>query len=388
MKKFGKNDIFVNTLKTYPKQNFFIYDGKIYLNNDIGDVGQNQNPANHVPVGHVNLYELNVDRTAGNLIYPFVSKNSTRTRLKTISKTAFNNDFVYGDTISGSYPMSASLTIAQYLNDGACGLTRPQIVALRNTINHYRIWSPHFQFSSSYGDKETQDLTFVDIPSIFFGSSIKKGSVQMTFNVSGSRIGELRDLYRNGELIETTGSSTGSVAGIVLYNEGAVLLTGSWNLLASHTERYKYCTNETDNPRWKYFGSTVNGADVNRRTVSSSYEFNFNGVQKIQKLTMLCHALENEFNHSNNQTYVKFSENIHQENTGSKSGYNEMEKEIFNFSKSDYVSPTSSFEKITYISQVGIYDSEKNLIALAKFARPLKKTEKRSFVVKLGYDLI
>ena len=30
--KFKSNDIFNNTIKTYPKAEFFIYDGKVYYN--------------------------------------------------------------------------------------------------------------------------------------------------------------------------------------------------------------------------------------------------------------------------------------------------------------------------------------------------------------------
>jgi hypothetical protein len=38
MKKFTENDIFVNTIKTYPKVRFFIQNGIIYFN-DTNDNG-------------------------------------------------------------------------------------------------------------------------------------------------------------------------------------------------------------------------------------------------------------------------------------------------------------------------------------------------------------
>ena len=46
-----------------------------------------------------------------------------------------------------------------------------------------------------------------------------------------------------------------------------------------------------------------------------------------------------------------------------------------------------AFQKTTYISKVGIYDSNRNLIAIAKTATPIKKTEERDFVFKLKLDI-
>ena len=63
---------------------------------------------------------------------------------------------------------------------------------------------------------------------------LKKGTVNLKFYISGSIAGECADIYENGELVEVSGAydrfSSGSVAGVVLYNEGIVLLTGSWGL--------------------------------------------------------------------------------------------------------------------------------------------------------------
>ena len=41
----------------------------------------------------------------------------------------------------------------------------------------------------------------------------------------------------------------------------------------------------------------------------------------------------------------------------------------------------------TFISKIGIYDENKNLIAIAKLATPLRKEEKDEFVFKLKLDL-
>ena len=54
---------------------------------------------------------------------------------------------------------------------------------------------------------------------------------------------------------------------------------------------------------------------------------------------------------------------------------------------SAYVDPTGSFEKTTYISKIGIYDEDRNLIGLASLAKPVKKTQDRDFTFKLKLDI-
>jgi len=60
---------------------------------------------------------------------------------------------------------------------------------------------------------------------------------------------------------------------------------------------------------------------------------------------------------------------------------------IKNIVSSSYNTPTGSFEKMTYISKVGIYDKNKNLIAVAKPATPIKKSINKDFTFKLKLDI-
>ena len=147
---------------------------------------------------------------------------------KTVSTTSFSTDFSYGEVISGSYPLSSSIKRNFYQFEQA----RPEIDALKNTLNNYVIRSTQFAYSSSFGNKATQPLNLISIPSIVYGSSLKTTSLELNFYLSGTLIGTLKDESGNGELIQTgpegsTGS--GSVAGVALYDEGFLLLTGSWD---------------------------------------------------------------------------------------------------------------------------------------------------------------
>ena len=60
---------------------------------------------------------------------------------------------------------------------------------------------------------------------------------------------------------------------------------------------------------------------------------------------------------------------------------------IKNIVSSSYSDPPASFEKTTYVSKIGIYDENQNLIAIAKPATPVKKTAARDFTFKLKLDI-
>ena len=117
----------------------------------------------------------------------------------TVSTESFQA-FSYGDKIEGSYPLSSSISIDYYLSSN---LIRRRIKSLRNTFDYYRSLSEHHAYENSEWNKAQQDLKLVSIPSIFYGSSIRKGSVKMNLYVSGSLMGTLEDTKKNGELIQT-----------------------------------------------------------------------------------------------------------------------------------------------------------------------------------------
>ena len=65
----------------------------------------------------------------------------------------------------------------------------------------------------------------------------------------------------------------------------------------------------------------------------------------------------------------------------------DIQREIKNTVSSSYNDPTGSFVKTTYVSKIAIYDRNKNLIAIAKPATPIRKTPTRDFTFKLKLDI-
>ena len=406
--QFGPNDVFVSRTITNPKVSFLIYSGSYYYNNRTPQTGAFADPVlgfgktgdavgTHptMVTGGISLYELNVDRASDTtgLIYPFIPKGSSLMSFKTISKTSFNKE-EYGTTLTGSYPMSASIT-RFYASPSLGAGQEKHIRALKNVLNDNRPLSLQYAYvspsKSASGhpawDKEQQPISAIYIPSIFYGSTIKKGSVDLKFYVTGTLAAQVKDYYQNGELIQyssSIGINDGKCAGVVLYDQGVILLTGSW-ALSRHKEEYKNVA-LADTAKWIYFGAT--GSATYDFLPSSSYTLDFEGTEKIPHITMLTHAPKNQLNNSANPTFNEKQASDYIGYVYSSGAFTEYDKvKVKNIVKSPYNNYTASFQRETYISEIGIYDDDKNLIAVAKLAKPVKKTEEKDYTFKLKIDI-
>jgi|10_taG_2_1085330.scaffolds.fasta_scaffold00051_49 hypothetical protein len=398
--------------------------------------------------------------TTNEFIYPFLVKSSDRA----IFRSAFTGSQLDnwraiedGTIFYGNYPMSASIsreywTGSSTFTDGKCGhyaaqrlpthdeddgdahdaktvyrddtsvecakgtAVHPHYHALRNSLELYRTRSEHYAVSSSLAayadggtdvgwDKDRQQINAIMIPSIFYGSEIKPGSLSLKMFVTGTLIGELRDLKQNGELIQVSGAmdgpdaqtGSGSVAGVALYEEGILLLTGNWQLGATGSMPLIKDTEEWDYPKWKYFGagaedgltqSTVGGGTSNTGTrfISMSFDLSFEGTTETQVMTMHAHARRGETNYSNNVTSIEYGQDRLQ--LTSSVIYQENPKlRIKNIVSSSFEGHSASFNRQVYISKIGIYDENKNLIGVASLSNPILKKEDQDLTFKLKLDI-
>jgi len=426
--KFDKNDVFVNTLKLYPDANFVVYNGSSYYNSTPHISGAFTSSVRLTSPGNVSLYELNVDRreqeTGRNIaqvadlgiIYPWVVKDGSRMNFRTNTSTAFAAELP-GTVVTGAlYPYTSSVSktyysrtaprvhMAQMTNTSAEGINISSygavshLRALKNTINYYRYLSPQFEYSSSVSavtggisnrDFDSSSVGLVTIPSIFYGNNIKKGTVNLEIYYTGSLIARAQDTLRNGELIQTYAlntddalSATGSVVGLVLYNEGFMILTSSLDL-SNSTDKYLDITGPDLKPNWTYFAQSISG---NVRTPNTSFIMNMSGTVDTQVLTMFATAPKGDLNHSNNPSYLQKGM-ANKISTGPQGYFESDTQQVKNIVSSSYADPTGSFEKTTYISKVAIYDKNRNLLGIAKTATPIKKTVNRDFTFKIKLDI-
>jgi hypothetical protein len=327
----------------------------------------------------------------GSLPFPFITKEGSLDSFRTVGTSEFNSDFAYGDVITGSsYPLTSSINSDYYVSGLLINSERKRrLLSLKNTFNYYSYLSPHYAFSSSLGDKELQQLRLISIPSIFYGQSIKKRSVSCKWYLTGSLIAELQDINGDGELIQVGPSGSlgsGSVAGVVLYSEGFICLTGSWSLHPTYTDNFDIFDPDeySYSPNWTYF--LTSGSDGACTVPSSSFEIDFDGTEHVPVVTMIAKAENGEFNHSNNPTYVEYGQKV-TPLTGSSFFSEQKARTIKNIVKTNYDEEEPPFEKITYISKIAIYDEEENLIGVAKLAKPIRKKENDNISFKLKLDL-
>ena len=414
-RKFGDNDVFINTMKAYPNVEFFTFNGVTYFNNIPAQTGSRNDYVRNVPPGHISLYEYNIDRpttTTGRTIplsggvvsdngtiYPWISKDSARSSFRTAegfqatSAESYNNEFKYGDLLTGSYPLKATVT-REYIPTPYTSTAsfNAHYVALRNRLNFYGLRSQHYKVSSSYGNKDNQRLNLISIPSIFYGSQIKPGSLSLKWYVTGSLVGELRDLKENGELVQvgpvgSTGS--GSVAGVALYDEGFILLTGSWELNGDSLHIVTSSAG-TDKPKWIYYGGGMNDSLIQSTAggasfVSASFGLSFKGTTETQVMTLFAHAKKGEVNYSNNPTFLTYgqdkvfftSSHVYEESS---------DITIKNSVSSSYLDYNAPFKRQVYVSKVAIYDEHKNLIGVATLSNPVLKEEDQDYSFKLRLD--
>ena len=249
------------------------------------------------------------------------------------------------------------------------------MAAIKNSLKYHSYRSQHYQFSSSFGDKATQELNLISIPSILYGSKIDKGSVSLKYYITGTLAGELSDYRRNGELVQIgpDGSvGSGSVAGVVLYTEGIVVLTGSWSL-----DSNLFAYDGTDTSQWVYFGYGMNDGNAPVLT-------NLSGSTDIQTMTMFAKAPYNDLNFTNNPTIIEDSG--FSVITGS-TRVIELPKTIKNTADHPYRDGYTEYDQSIYISKINIYDENKNIVGVAKLAKPIRKTKNRQFAFKLKLDI-
>ena len=475
LRKFGPNDIIINTMRATPLAAFFIYDSKIYYNDEPArkfatmynstpgaspSVLQTDQLTSAPSTGYLSLYEYNIARTSGSyapiapgvstpgelegggswlpnsgivpMIYPYLSKDSARASFKTatggdtiegMTPAFYNNEFQFGDVIKGQYPQNCTITrefIMEASSSGdpdavndigepapTNGTYNRHFVSLKTLMDIYGVKSRHYVVSSSFANKNKQTGSLIHIPSLFYGTKIRPGTVSLKWYYTGSLMGELRDTKRNGELIQVSGSSAnnGKIAGVIFYNEGFAYLTGSWDISNAACPAVSLSSSSDaaegkKAPSWIYWGAGMNDGVTEASTSNTtkvgniktaSFAMNFEGETKTQVMTLYAHARRGEVNYSSNPSFLEYgqrlmkmtSSHLYAENPNRR-----MKNTVSSAFGTGSISSnyTASFQRQVYISKIGVYDKERNLIAVATLGSPVLKKEDEDLAFKLKMD--
>jgi hypothetical protein len=225
------------------------------------------------------------------------------------------------------------------------------------------------------GTGEMKEVVFVNFSRLLTKDEIKKGSFEVTVGTgswanadsSGEALtfrdskaaddqGTLSTVGGDyGLLLSTTTNLTG---GIVFYQAGLMVLTSS------------VFTNSTDD----YFSSSADGArSIDEQLVSGSItgsadalrhriqNLQFNNTTEINSTVYFCRLPHNKYNYSSNPTYL---------NGGA--------IRVKNLNRNN--------PPISYVTTIGLYNSDNELLAVAKLSEPLRKDPTNELTLRVRLD--
>jgi hypothetical protein len=245
--------------------------------------------------------------------------------------------------------------------------------------------------SGSFLNKIHQSVNVFNIPRKFFGEEIKPGTVQLVDNSLTDISLTLVDDTR-GHLYESVYSSSfarrssslsgsnvvvGDAIGNVFYDQGLIVITDTGS-------RY---------------------GNVGTLTGTDGWSLKFQGTKTIREYEYLCNIQEYEYNGTDNISATPgrsgsqllgsnltgfFMEGIHTQLTGSV--YNEVGTQE-EYDSSSVYRPSGMYENFVthsefnpYVTSVGLYNDQHELLAVAKLSRPIKKPKEYDISFTIRFD--
>jgi hypothetical protein len=200
-----------------------------------------------------------------------------------------------------------------------------------------------------------ETCVFINYSRLLTKDEFKKGNFRLTLSGSGgdkvigdygaqndyrvnSPSGEYGILYTGSAAVADTG------VGLIYYQAGVVVLTASVDLFESATD---------------FTGTlSISGtADVVRE---GWIDNSFNNTTELNSTVYFCRLNNNEFNYSSNPTYL--------------SGSKIVTKNV------------SSDPSVAYVTSIGLYSADNELLAVAKLSEPLKKDQNNELTLRVRLD--
>jgi hypothetical protein len=153
--------------------------------------------------------------------------------------------------------------------------------------------------------------------------------------------------YQAGIAVVSGSIFNGENEGGILKNaNGPVILGNPFNILAGETG-LNFIS-----------GSSISGScDAIRNRI---YNLSFNNTTELNSTIYFCRASHNEFNYSSNPTYISDSKIV--------------------------VKDTSLDQPVSYITTVGLYSANNELLAVGKVSEPIKKTPDTELTLRVRLD--
>ena len=233
------------------------------------------------------------------------------------------------------------------------------------------------------GGTKLREVFFINFARLLTKDEIKKGSVYIrlgsdsTFGTANdSRIvltdaGAQNDFRVNspageyGILSASSGlgaGTTSGLCGLIYYQAGVAVITASV-FLDNGEEGGKLLAACEMNPSAESISDILGGNTI--PTISDEirhriYDVDFNNTTELNSTIYFCRVNHNDFNYSSNPTYLSGSRIVVKNNTLD--------------------------EPVSYITTVGLYSADNELLAVAKLSEPLKKTPSNEMTIRCRID--
>ena len=222
---------------------------------------------------------------------------------------------------------------------------------------------------ASGGDKINEAI-FVNFSRLLTKDEMKKGSFSMSIMTGGAPtgvnspmtitdVGAANDYRVNspaGEygILYTGSAVAGAGVGLVYYQAGVAVLSGSVFGASQMGNGALVATG---------FDAIATGSNIDMMADSFRNRLtniSFNNTVELNSTVYFCRASHNEFNYSNNPTYLS-------------------ESQI-------RVKNSTTDNPVSYVTTVGLYSSDNELLAVAKLSEPLKKDPNTEVTLRVRLD--
>ena len=252
-------------------------------------------------------------------------------------------EFPGGDPIYEAYFLTFSrLLVKDEIKKGSFSLTFATSSLFRNAEFWYEL--------KQYTDNNAQNSFYTDSPAGEY-------AVVTASHIAGADAGARGDSATSGE--NTVGS------GLLYYQAGVLVLSASHSMIrvmsSSNDIVGPFTNGTTTNPGTMLMFLT--GASISSSCNSFRHriqEVSFNNTTELNSTIHFCRASHNDFNYSGNPTYLS-------------------ESRI-------RVKNSSLDQPVSYITSVGLYSADNELLAVAKLSEPIKKSPDTELTMRVRLD--
>ena len=269
----------------------------------------------------------------------------------TPSLTTYNqyNTLIYGPAVSSS---------TQGFNFGGAATNAIDIFAINVERSRYKesLFPGTFNLKLNNGattiqlcdnSNDVSVVTYLDCGRVFDIVSGSNGKATTTTNVR--QVG-------NGYTVSGSYGMYLPDIGVILLNASALALTAASGGIGLTLDRLNYSTNPITS---SLYTSSINNNNL-FTAISGAASFQLNSQENISSNYIFCRVASQEYNYSSNPTFVSGS--------------------------GDLLYSTMVYNPQTYITTVGLYNDNSQLLAVAKLSRPLVKDFTKEALVRVKLD--